>query len=264
MVKVRQDLTGMTFGRLKVLKQVEDYKHPNGTNRARWLCECSCPEHNQVIVLGEQLKSKNGTRSCGCLQKESLVSVHNKNKKYNKYDLSGDYGVGWTSNTNQEFYFDLEDYNKIKDYCWREEVDHSGYHFLTTTINRKHTIMSWLVVGKYYDHKNRNALDNRKENLRPSSQSENARNRSVPRNNTSGIIGVHWDKRDSVWVVQIGFEGKRIRIGEYSNKTHAIIARLTAELKYFGLKFAPQRHLFKQYGIISVDEEEYNELQQSS
>ena len=34
------------------------------------------------------------------------------NKKSNIYDLSGEYGVGWTSNTNEEFYFDLEDYDK--------------------------------------------------------------------------------------------------------------------------------------------------------
>jgi hypothetical protein len=261
MVKVKQDLTGMTFGRLTVLKQVDDYKHPNGTNRARWLCECSCPEHNQVIVNGDQLKNKNGTRSCGCLQKESLDFVHTNNKKYNLYNLSGEYGIGWTSNTNKEFYFDLEDYNKIKDYCWREEVDHSGYHFLATTISGKHTIMSWIIIGKYYDHQNRNALDNRKQNLRPSSYSENARNRSVPSNNTSGIIGVHWDKRKCMWVVQIGFKGTRIRIGEYVNKTDAIINRLTAELKYFGPDFAPQRHLFKEYEIVLTDKENNNELQ---
>ena len=36
----------------------------------------------------------------------------------NKYDLSGEYGIGWTHNTEHEFYFDLEDYDIIKYYCW--------------------------------------------------------------------------------------------------------------------------------------------------
>ena len=254
MVKVKNDLTGMVFGRLKVLRQVDDYIHPNGTHRAQWLCECSCPEHKQIVITGDRLKSKQGTRSCGCLQKESLILVHENNKKNNLYDLSGEYGIGWTSNTNIEFYFDLEDYDKIKDYCWREEIDHSGYHFLATTINGKHIIMSWIIIGKYYDHKNRNALDNRKKNLRPSSYAENARNRSIANNNTSGVIGVHWDKRDALWIAQIGFNEKRIRIGQYANKQDAIIARLNAELKYFGPDFAPQRHLFKEYKIVKGDD----------
>ena len=39
------------------------------------------------------------------------------NKRHNKYDLSGEYGIGYTSK-GEEFYFDLEDYDKIYPYCW--------------------------------------------------------------------------------------------------------------------------------------------------
>jgi hypothetical protein len=45
-----------------------------------------------------------------------------KLKKFNQYDLSGSYGIGYCSNTNNPFYFDLEDYDLIKDYCWMEVV----------------------------------------------------------------------------------------------------------------------------------------------
>ena len=45
-------------------------------------------------------------------------------KKYNTYDLTGEYGIGYTSK-DEEFYFDLEDYDKIKDYCWR--ITMQGY-----------------------------------------------------------------------------------------------------------------------------------------
>ena len=37
-------------------------------------------------------------------------------------------------------------------------------------------------------------------------------------------------------------------LGSFKNKEGAIKARLEAEAKYFG-EFAPQRHLFEQYGI---------------
>jgi hypothetical protein len=235
---------------LTVIEQAEDYIHPNGTRRARWLCECSCPAHTRIIVNGDALKNKNGTRSCGCLQREFLTSLHENNKKNNLYDLTGEYGIGWTTNTNREFYFDLEDYDKIKGYAWREEIDHSGYHFLATYVGRKHTLMAWIIVGKFYDHEDRNPFNNRKYNLRPATEQENARNRSIPSNNTSGIIGVHWSKYDAAWVAQIGFKRKRIRLGTFSNKTDAVKTRLRAELEYFGVEFAPQRHLFEEYGII--------------
>ena len=47
---------------------------------------------------------------------------------------------------------------------------------------------------------------------------------------------------------RIKINGKLIRIGFYASKDEAIIARLQAEVKYFK-EFAPQRNLFKQYGI---------------
>ena len=46
-------------------------------------------------------------------------------KKRNKYIIKDDYVIGFTNNTNKEFYFDLEDYDKIKDYCWY--VGNDGY-----------------------------------------------------------------------------------------------------------------------------------------
>ena len=45
---------------------------------------------------------------------------------------------------------------------------------------------------------------------------------------------------------------KEVFLGWYKNKEDALRARLQGEAKYYGLD-APQRHLFKQYGI-EVDE----------
>ena len=105
-------------------------------------------------------------------------------------------------------------------------------------------------MGKYYDHKDRNPFNNRKDNLRKASFAENSQNSSIRKNNTSGFTGVHWDKTYNMWIAQIGYNNKRIRIGSFVDKKDAIVARLNAELKYFGPDFAPQRHLFKEYGII--------------
>lgn len=59
-----QDLTGQKFGRLKVIKRVE-----NKGRQTMWLCKCDCG--NEKIVRGSHLI--NGyIKSCGCLNKEIL------------------------------------------------------------------------------------------------------------------------------------------------------------------------------------------------
>lgn len=67
-------------------------------------------------------------------------------------------------------------------------------------------------------------------------------------NNTSGFTGVSWDKKMSKWRSYIVINKQQIHLGLYINKEDAVIARLKAEAKYYG-EFAPQRHLFDEYGI---------------
>jgi len=65
------DLTGMKFGKLLVIKRAEDYtyiikKTGKIARSPQWLCDCDCG--NEATVLGRRLRD--GTKSCGCLQKE--------------------------------------------------------------------------------------------------------------------------------------------------------------------------------------------------
>lgn len=245
-VKVKEDLTGRVFGRLTVICQSDDYIGTNGKHVARWLCECSCKQHNRIKTLGTRLKSGE-TRSCGCLARE-LAAL--RKHKTNQYDLSGEYGIGWTTNTGKKFYFDLEDYDLIKDYCWIERTNNStGGKYLSAKHNGKHVKMFHLLGFKGYDHENRNPFDNRKQNLRPASYAENSRNATIQKNNTSGFIGVSWTKKSKNWHAYITYENKRINLGYFTDKNDAIVTRLKAELKYFGPDFSPQRHLFEQYNI---------------
>ena len=264
MIKVKEDMTGwkmwehgVSESRLTVVKQVEDRIYPNGQHKAQWLCECNCEKHQIFISLGESIRSGH-TKSCGCLQKEKAAKTGKDIlHKVNKYDLSGDYGIGWTTNTNKEFYFDLEDYDKIKDYCWIEDVGTSGYSSVRAKIpnTSKNTIMSWVILGeKYYDHINRNPLDNRKNNLRKATCSENARNHNISKRNTSKFIGVSWNKNNNNWRSRITVDEQSIELGSFRNQEDALVARLKAEARYFG-EFSPQKHLFEQYKINTETED---------
>ena len=252
MVKVREDMTGWKMwehgvpdSRLTVIKQVDDYINKKGEHIAQWLCECNCKEHNQIIARSGNLKNGN-TKSCGCIQREK---VFERSKKYNKYNLSGEYGIGYASNTGSEFYFDLEDFEKIKNYCWFETTNKSGYRSIRGRINSNgHCPIHQLIFGEYCDHINRNTLDNRKSNLRQCTVQENNRNSSMRKDNKTGYIGVMWSAKDKKWRSEIRVDKKGISLGYFKNKEDAVKARLEAEAKYFG-DFAPQRHLFEEYGI---------------
>lgn len=172
-------------------------------------------------------------------------------KKYCRYDLTGEYGIGYTTNNNTPFYFDLDDYNKIKEYAWRlAPIGYIvAYSPILKTIIYLHHIILPDKKGYVRDHKNRNKTNNRKENLRYSTQKENVRNGSTRFTNKSGVVGVFWRKDRNTWASYIDYDYKRKYLGHYSDKDEAIKVRLQAELKYFGKDFAPQRHLFKEYGI---------------
>ncbi len=65
------DLTGKRFGKLTVIKRIEDKVLSSGTKKTQWLCRCDCGNYTRVI--GESLKRKNGTKSCGCLIVKSTI-----------------------------------------------------------------------------------------------------------------------------------------------------------------------------------------------
>ena len=258
MVKVRKDLTGKTFGRLTVLRQVDDFVLPDGRHRAQWLCECSCAQHNTVVVVGDRLKS-GMTKSCGCISKELASQQLQNNRKYNAYDPVvycdeyGEYMIGYCSNTNNKFYFDAEDYELIKQYCWRENVSRK-YHELTTRniTSTKHLYstqnirFSKIINCENYDHIDKNPLNNRKYNLRQCTFRENMYNRGIRNDNTSGVTGVYFEKQSNKWKAQITSDGIKKYLGRFDNKDDAIKARLLAEQKYFK-DFAPQKHLNQKF-----------------
>lgn len=234
---------GIPDSRLIILEYMGDNKY---------LCECTCTKHTQFIADKRNIKSGT-TKSCGCLFTERIIEYNKTNKKkYNIYDLSGEYGIGWTGNTNEKFYFDLEDYDKIKDIYWNAHHDpNSNYIRILgeNCLTHKYISLSQAICGNWMDHEDRNTFNNRKSNLRPCSPHENSCNRSIQSNNTSGIIGVSFEKDRQKWKASISIDKRDKRLGNFINKEDAIKTRLQAELKYYGPEFAPQRHLFEQYGI---------------
>ena len=240
MVKVKENLTGWVMSehgvprsRLTVIEQTDDYIKPSGKHEAMWLCQCSCGSQ-PIKVMQTKLKSGH-TLSCGCLQHEMSVqsglattNLIPNQKKFNEYNLSGEYGVGYTSK-GEEFYFDLDDYDKIKDYCWH--ITKNGY--VASNGVYLHVLIMRPKDGEIVDHIKHKKYDNRKSEMRIVDATQNGINKGVQSNNTSGTPGVSFHKGSQMWFGYIKLHGRQIR--KYANnKDEAIILRRQLEEQYFG------------------------------
>ena len=97
-----------------------------------------------------------------------------------------------------------------------------------------HREMLSVPKGMEVDHINSYGLDNRRENLRICTTTENAKNRKINKNNTSGYKGVHWHKTANTWQVYLACNKKRIHIGHFTCLIKAAKAYDEAARKYHG------------------------------
>ena len=224
------DLTNQVFGRLKVLEYVGDGK---------WFCECSCSEHNRVVIGGRFLRDRL-TKSCGCLRKE-MVSRQSKlllRKQWKPIEID-EHTYGIPLSRGMLGLIDREDFDKVKDYGWCARFDKVGKTFYATT--RTHgtrLIMHRLILDApnsfVVDHIDHNGLNNRKNNIRICTQSQNCMNKKVQLNNSSGYTGVSFHKIKNKYQATIMVDRKQIHLGTFNTALEASEVYQTAAKKLFG------------------------------
>lgn len=133
---------------------------------------------------------------------------------------------------------DDEDYEKIKHLGWHiNSMNYvcSGGGNGTMERNYLHRFIMKPKRNEVVDHINGNKLDNRKCNLRVTSQGKNTSSRTKNnKNNTSGYRGVYWHKAGNKWMASIEFNRKQIYLGLYDTKTEAARAFNEKARELFG------------------------------
>jgi hypothetical protein len=84
--------------------------------------------------------------------------------------------------------------------------------------------------GKEIDHIDGNRANNRLKNLRLVTRAENTKNKFMRSNNTSGVTGVSWNKKDKCWIAYITINKKVTVLGRFKDMYEAERVRREAVL----------------------------------
>ena len=226
MGKCKYGKIGEKYGRLTIIGEAEPYISPKGQKNRIVVCQCNCGSDPINVYLSSLRKG--ATKSCGCYKKEVK-------RKHNKFDINYDTGIvtGYTCK-GEKFYLDVEDLSKVKKCCWSISVEGYVVAKYENKALRMHRFITDCPDDKVVDHIDHCKTNNCKSNLRICDKSDNSKNISVAKNNTSGITGVTWHKGLNKWCARIGVNGKMMNLGYFNDKEEAIEMRYEAELKYFG------------------------------
>lgn len=140
---------------------------------------------------------------------------------------------------------DAEDFEKVSAHHWH--LDDAGYARTNiweggkkSAAPRMHRIiLPGIETSLHIDHINGNRLDNRKENLRVATCSQNVMNRGKQANNTRGYKGVIYDKSRGKWRAEITANKKSHYLGRFDTAEEAALAyneaakELHGEFAYF-------------------------------
>jgi len=97
---------------------------------------------------------------------------------------------------------------------------------------RMHRVIMGEPVGLQVDHRDGDGLNNRRDNLRVATSSQNAQNQRRSSANLSGHKGVGFHKTSGKWRARIKLNGKRKHLGYFDTPedAHEVYCKVSAEL----------------------------------
>lgn len=221
---MKRDLTNQTFGRLMVVSRATPLNY-----RARWHCVCSCGKTKDVL---EQNLLNGHVKSCGCLLSQEVRARITKYNGKNNRELHGEtktrlYGI-WASMKSRCY---LKTSSSYSNYGLRgiRVCDEWKSSFLA--------FKAWSLANGYTDSLTLDRInvdgDYCPSNCRWVSLSVQGFNKRIQNRNTSGCVGVSFNKQERKWVAYISKNRTFHFLGTFANKDDAIAARKQAEQYYY-------------------------------
>lgn len=209
MAKRRIDLTGQVFGKLTVVKEVEQASN----YIRRYLCECECGASS--IVTQGHLRMGH-TISCGCVRQQNL-------NEGNCRRVHGDAGTllyrvwsGMKSRCYTPTNPNYPNYGAKGVQVIAEWLDYEVFKqwAILTGYNQGLTIERVNVYKDYCP-----------ENCKWIPLSNQGINKRKYITNTSGYVGVGYSKSKQAWIAKVTINGKRKELGKFLTAYDAHVAR---------------------------------------
>lgn len=140
----------------------------------------------------------------------------------------------------KEFVEDVLEYRDGELY-WKpfKAGTHDGNGYLQVGIQRRYFKVHRLIFLMHHgylpeviDHIDGNRQNNRIENLREATRSQNGYNSKLSKHNKSGAKGVSWREKTKKWRARIYAEKKQISLGEFEKFEDAKAAVIAAREKH--------------------------------
>lgn len=134
---------------------------------------------------------------------------------------------------------DDEDFELVSQYSWHTNTNPSGncYARGCKGKNRKQILMHRLILrvsqNQFIDHINGDGLDNRKENLRITTHTQNNMNKHKSWG-FSKYKGVYWNKKENKWIAHLKKNSKRIFLKRFNSEIDAALAYDAKARELFG------------------------------
>ena len=142
---------------------------------------------------------------------------------------------------------DDEDYEYLNQWKWSAAKDHGAFYAVRSITNnspgqprqrsvRMHRLILDAKRGQIVDHKDRNGLNNQRENLRFCTTTENSWNQSKQKRGRATLKGAFFcsERKGHKWRTAIKLNGRAITSSYFSSEEEAHIAYCFLAIEYFG------------------------------
>lgn len=212
------DLTGRTLGTVKILGRTQPKISVHSS--VVWDCLCIC---GNITQFNSSQLSTLKLPNCGCLR--NMEAPPNEAPR----------GSRWIALTKGKYALvDEADYDAVSQHSWTAFPTKNYQYFYASNLHlgRMHRWLVGAARGVLVDHKDRNPLNNRRDNLRVCTYRQNSQNKGRRSDSRAPFKGIHW--RSGYWDASIQINGKTHQLGRFTDPESAAIAYDSAAKEHYG------------------------------
>lgn len=255
---------GQIFGTRKIIKSFctdEDFKNAGvkiPSERSKWvLGMCMCCGSVKPVHIGTLRRNlpKRCSICSNISNKSGIESITNHFIQYEEYSVINILYHGKIVTA----YIDNEDFDRCKEKSWRISKKRNKLYVVSGSKSKGTMIyLHQFIIGKApngyaCDHIDGNSLNNRRNNLRFLTISENAKRVSARIDSEIGIRGITYSKKEKRYIVDFVYDKHRFYSKHWKTIEEAVWCRFCYE-KYFGLDTIIRNPLFNEYNTLNGDE----------